>query len=117
GRSLLELVRSAVPGRASLEEELAQAERDYAAALDAKGDEEALLEQAARLAELHEQLAHFETRFSDHQAKRILAGLGFEERDHHRDVLELSGGWRMRGVLASLLFSQPDVLLLDEPTN
>src|SRR5690606_37397837 len=43
--------------------------------------------------------------------------LGFEERDHHRDVLELSGGWRMRGVLASLLFSQPDVLLLEEPTN
>jgi ATP-binding cassette subfamily F protein 3 len=117
GRSLLELVRSAVPGRASLESDLAQAERDYAAALEGGGDEQQLIEQAARLAELHERLAQFETLFSDHVAKRILAGLGFEEADHERDVLEFSGGWRMRGVLASLLFSQPDVLLLDEPTN
>ncbi len=117
GRSLLELVRSAVPGRASLETDLAQAEADYAATLESGGDEAALLEQAARLAELHEQLAHFETTFSDHEAKRILSGLGFEEKDFDRDVLELSGGWRMRGVLASLLFSRPDVLLLDEPTN
>jgi ATP-binding cassette subfamily F protein 3 len=117
GRSLLDLVRSAVPGRATLEAELAQAERDYESALEGGGDEQALLDQAARLAELHEHLAHFETTFSEHVAKRILAGLGFDDSDHGRDVLELSGGWRMRGVLASLLFSQPDVLLLDEPTN
>ncbi len=117
GRTLLELVRSAVPGRSALEEELARAEADYERALSGGGDEEALLEQAARLAELHEQLAHFETRFSDHEAKKILAGLGFENEDHDRDVTHLSGGGRMRGVRASLLFSQPDVLLLDEPTN
>ncbi len=115
GRTLLALVRSAVPGRANLENDLAQAELDYAKALE-RGEED-VMESATRLAELHERIAHFETSFSEHEAKRILAGLGFEESDHHRDVGELSGGWRMRGVLASLLFSQPDVLLLDEPTN
>ena len=30
---------------------------------------------------------------------------------------EFSGGWKMRAVLAALLFQQPDLLLLDEPTN
>jgi ATP-binding cassette subfamily F protein 3 len=30
---------------------------------------------------------------------------------------EFSGGWKMRAVLAALLFQRPDLLLLDEPTN
>ncbi len=117
GRSLIDLVIGSVPGRAALEGQLAQAEESYAAALEGGGEEEVLLEEAARLAELHERIAHFETLFSPHEAKRILSGLGFEERDFPRDVAELSGGWRMRGVLASLLFSRPEVMLLDEPTN
>jgi ATP-binding cassette subfamily F protein 3 len=50
-------------------------------------------------------------------AKRILAGMGFTNDDLHRDVSELSGGWRMRLVLAGLLLQRPDVLLMDEPTN
>jgi ATP-binding cassette subfamily F protein 3 len=117
GRGLLEMVKTSVPGRAALEAELAEAEKDYAAALEDGDDEEALMDGAARLADLHERLAQFETAFSEHEAQRILAGLGFVDEDHGRDVGELSGGWKMRAVLASLLFQQPDVLLLDEPTN
>jgi ATP-binding cassette subfamily F protein 3 len=51
------------------------------------------------------------------QAKTILRGLAFRERDFNRQLKEMSGGWVMRAHLARLLVQQPDLLLLDEPTN
>ena len=53
----------------------------------------------------------------DHEAKAILSGLGFKEKDFSRSMGEFSGGWIMRAELARLLFRSPDFLLLDEPTN
>lgn len=118
GKQLLDFVVSSVPGRTELDGKLAEAEADMAR-LQAEGDDasDQVMEVAQRIADLHERIDHFEQFFSDHQASRILAGLGFPTSDLTRDIGEFSGGWKMRAVLASLLFQQPDLLLMDEPTN
>jgi ATP-binding cassette, subfamily F, member 3 len=53
----------------------------------------------------------------EHEAKRILGGLGFSEADFGRMTDTFSGGWLMRIALAKLLVANPDLLMLDEPTN
>ncbi len=70
-----------------------------------------------RIAEIHARLQEKNAHSAPARAARILAGLGFTEKDRQRPCDEFSGGWRMRVALASLLFSEPDLLLLDEPTN
>jgi ATP-binding cassette subfamily F protein 3 len=117
GRSLIEMILSSVPGRAELDSRLASVEAELEEASRAGAGEAVLLDAAAEIAELHDRIDHFERFFGEHEALAILAGLGFSPGDETRDIGELSGGWKMRGVLAGLLFQRPDVLLLDEPTN
>jgi ATP-binding cassette subfamily F protein 3 len=51
------------------------------------------------------------------QGAKILKGLGFSDETMNLPLAELSGGWRMRVMLACIFIGRPGVLLLDEPTN
>jgi ATP-binding cassette subfamily F protein 3 len=110
---VVETVLASVPGRSALESRLATVE----AALPAARDEAEQLELSQSLADLHQELDHFEEHYGRPRAERILMGLGFRAADLGRDTRTLAGGWRMRAALGGLLLQDPDLLLLDEPTN
>ncbi|HEX8909511.1 MAG TPA: ABC-F family ATP-binding cassette domain-containing protein, partial [Anaeromyxobacteraceae bacterium] len=110
---LVDAVLATVPGRGTLEERLAAAE----AALSAARTADDQLELSQALAELHEELEHFEEHYGRRRAERILGGLGFRPDDLARPAGVFSGGWKMRAALSGILLQAPDLLLLDEPTN
>ena len=64
-----------------------------------------------------EEFAEHEGFTLEARAKKILAGLAFQENDYEKTAKTLSGGWVMRAHLARLLVMEPDLLMLDEPTN
>jgi ATPase subunit of ABC transporter with duplicated ATPase domains len=54
---------------------------------------------------------------AESRAATILEGLGLPAAVHRQPLSTLSGGFKLRVLLAQVLASAPDVLLLDEPTN
>ena len=110
---LLQSVIDSVPGRSSIRDEIRSIENSLNKGTD--GMEQVRF--AERLTELHHRMAGLDTVYPSHRAEKILSGLGFEEEGFSGPVSKLSGGWRMRASLASILYQTPDLLLLDEPTN
>ncbi len=54
---------------------------------------------------------------AESEAGIMLAGLGIPDSVHGKLMKELTGGDKVKVLLAQALFGKPDVLLLDEPTN
>ncbi len=50
-------------------------------------------------------------------AASLLAGLGIKDDFHQKKMKELTGGEKVKVLLAQALFGKPEILLLDEPTN
>ncbi|RYE05799.1 MAG: ATP-binding cassette domain-containing protein [Rickettsiaceae bacterium] len=70
-----------------------------------------------RLGELEQIIFDNEGYIADIFAAELLVGLGIKEEYHHKPLSTLSGGYKLRVLLAQSLFNKPDILLLDEPTN
>jgi ATPase subunit of ABC transporter with duplicated ATPase domains len=70
-----------------------------------------------RLGEIEETIAHHNGYTAVSEAESILEGLGVLPQFFDKPLKALSGGYKLRVLLAQTLFQQPSILLLDEPTN
>ena len=86
-------------------------------------EKEKLLERAdvefdgERYAELEDLILQQDGYTLEAKAGEILEGLGIPSESHPQPLSTLSGGFKLRVLLAQVLASDPDCLLLDEPTN
>jgi ATPase subunit of ABC transporter with duplicated ATPase domains len=74
-------------------------------------------EDGSRLGELEGVIAEEDGYSAEPQAATLLEGLGVFEEDQRRLMREVTGGNKVRVLLAQALFGKPTALLLDEPTN
>ena len=74
-------------------------------------------EDGMKAAELEGEFAELNGWEAESEAAILLKGLGISEDLHAKKMAELTGGEKVKVLLAQALFGEPDVLLLDEPTN
>src|SRR5688500_15217398 len=72
---------------------------------------------ADRFGELEEIVQQHDGYTAEARAATILEGLRLPAGVHRQPLSTLSGGFKLRVLLAQVLASAPDALLLDEPTN
>ncbi len=94
-------------------EELWAATRERERLLAAGGDDF----DVDRYSELEDVFERHDGYTAEARAAAILEGLGIPAEVHGNPLSTLSGGFRLRVLLAQVLASAPDALLLDEPTN
>jgi len=83
----------------------------------ADGAEQAHTADAGRMADLEDQIAAHDGYTLEGRSAAVLEGLGIPTAVHHAPLHTLSGGFKLRVLLAQVLVGGVDILLLDEPTN
>jgi ATPase subunit of ABC transporter with duplicated ATPase domains len=71
----------------------------------------------ARIGDLEDVIAAHDGYTLPARASEVLEGLGIPTAAHARPLATLSGGFKLRVLLAQVLVGGADLLLLDEPTN
>jgi ATPase subunit of ABC transporter with duplicated ATPase domains len=78
---------------------------------------EATEEDYMRAAELEAHFGEMGGYDAEARAGELLLGLDIPSDKHQGPMREVAPGWKLRVLLAQVLFANPDILLLDEPTN
>lgn len=74
-------------------------------------------EEGMRVGELESSFADMDGYSAEYFAAELLEGLGIPVEKHGELMSSMIGGFKLRVLLAQVLFGRPEVLLLDEPTN
>lgn len=74
-------------------------------------------EDGIQAAELEGEFAELDGWDAETNAEKLLMGLGIKKDLHSKLMADLTGGEKVKVLLAQALFGNPDNLLLDEPTN
>ena len=74
-------------------------------------------EDGMRAAELEEKFLLMDGWNAESDAEKLLNGLGLDKSLYETKMSDLKDSDKVKVLLASALFGEPDVLLLDEPTN
>ncbi|WP_444995024.1 ABC-F family ATPase [Aliikangiella sp. IMCC44359] len=87
-------------------------ERDRIYSLPEMSEEEGM-----KVADLEVQFAELDGYTAESRAGELLLGLDIPIEQHFGLMSAVAPGWKLRVLLAQVLFADPDIMLLDEPTN
>ena len=74
-------------------------------------------EDGIKASELEAEFAELNGWEAESEASSLLQGLGIGTELHYKKVSDLTGGEKVKVLLAQALFGNPGILVLDEPTN
>jgi len=104
------VLQTVVMGNARLYEIMTEKEELYAKA-------DFTDEDGIKASELEGEFAELNGWEAESEASSLLQGLGIPTSLHENKMSELSGGEKVKVLLAQALFGNPGILVLDEPTN
>ncbi len=87
-------------------------ERDRIYSLPKMSDEDGM-----KVADLEVEFAEMDGYTSEPRAGELLLGVGIPIEQHSGPMSKVAPGFKLRVLLAQVLFANPDIMLLDEPTN
>ncbi|MET4693508.1 ABC-F family ATPase [Endozoicomonas lisbonensis] len=74
-------------------------------------------EEGMRVADLEVMFGEMDGYSAEARAGELLLGLDIPLEQHYGPMSAVAPGWKLRVLLAQVLFAEPDIMLLDEPTN
>lgn len=104
------VIDTVIMGHAELWQVKAERDRIYASA-------EMSEEDGMRVADLEVAFGEMDGYTAESRAGELLLGVGIPLEQHYGPMSAVAPGWKLRVLLAQVLFADPDIMLLDEPTN